>query len=159
MEIHAVREGNVVYSEQEPPMSNALWTLIDGAKKVADLCKMTEEMFPNGDQRERFVMLGLDARNCVVVWSLISIGTLSTSLVHPREVFRLAVATACASIIVVHNHPTGNINPSPQDNAVTLRLAQAGKILGITLLDSIVVNEAGDFWSYRENCRTELEVD
>lgn len=76
---------------------------------------------------------------------LISRGTLTGSLVHPREVFRPAIAEAAAGIFLVHNHPSGDPTPSPEDRAVTVQLAEAGRLLGIPVVDHVIV--AGDRWT------------
>ena len=91
----------------------------------------------------------LDARHHVLAFPEISRGTLSTSLVHPREVFRPAVISGAASIIVVHNHPSGDPTPSKEDEVVTRRLARAGEILGIPLIDHLVIGD-GRQVSFRE---------
>ena len=79
----------------------------------------------------------------------ISIGSLNTSLVHPREVFRPAIRKACASVILIHNHPSGDPTPSSEDIAVTRRLYEAGRLLGIEVLDHVVIGD-GRFVSFRE---------
>jgi DNA repair protein RadC len=80
---------------------------------------------------------------------IISVGTLNASVVHPREVFEPAVALRAAGLIVCHNHPSGELAPSESDCAITRRLAEAGKIMGIDLLDHIIVI-SGDFLSLKE---------
>ena len=80
----------------------------------------------------------------------VSIGTLSASLVHPREVFSPAIAHAAAAIVAVHNHPSGYPTPSSEDRDVTRRLQRAGELLGIPLADHVVVSAAG-FFSFREH--------
>lgn len=90
-------------------------------------------------KREHFVVLYLNARNQLIHKETISIGTLTASLVHPREVFYPAVEKFAVSIIVVHNHPSGNIEPSKEDLNLTRRLIDAGELLGIVVLDHIVV--------------------
>jgi DNA repair protein RadC len=80
---------------------------------------------------------------------MISQGTLTASLVHPREVFRPALRDAAAALVLVHNHPSGDPTPSAEDREVTARLASAGEILGVRVLDHIVVAERG-FCSLRE---------
>ena len=74
---------------------------------------------------------------------LISQGTLTASLVHPREVFRPALREAAAALVLVHNHPSGDPTPSPEDRAITARLDAAGRLLGIRVLDHVVVAERG----------------
>ena len=94
-------------------------------------------------------MILLDARHRVLRSEMISQGTLTASLVHPREVFRPALRDAAAALVLVHNHPSGDPTPSAEDREVTARLANAGEILGVRVLDHIVVAERG-FCSLRE---------
>ena len=101
-------------------------------------------------RKEHFVVLMLDGRNRVVGESQISQGTLTASLVHPREVFRPAVSAAAAAIVLVHNHPSGDPSPSAEDQRVTQRLVEAGEIVGIRVVDHVVVAEGG-FYSFQEN--------
>ncbi len=94
-------------------------------------------------KREHFVAFYLDTQNRLIEHNVISIGTLSTSLVHPREVFEPALRKSASSLIVAHNHPSGLLEPSPEDIDVTLRLKQAGEIIGIPLMDHVIVSEEG----------------
>lgn len=91
--------------------------------------------------REAFVLVLLDARHAVANAGVISVGTLNASLVHPREVFRAAVADGAAAIIVAHNHPSGNPKPSGDDLDLTKRLDKCGDLLGIALLDHLILTE------------------
>lgn len=91
------------------------------------------------DQKEHFWALGLNTRNKIVYVDLVSLGTLNSSLVHPRELFRLAVMRAVNSLIVAHNHPSGDPTPSQDDRDLTRRLVEAGHILGIEILDHIII--------------------
>ena len=93
-------------------------------------------------QVEEFHMLALDSQSQVLRDVLITRGLLNSSLVHPREVFRAAIAEAAAGIIVVHNHPSGDPTPSAEDRAVTRQLAEAGRLLDLPLYDHIII--AGD---------------
>jgi DNA repair protein RadC len=102
-----------------------------------------------GDAREHFVVLMLDARHRPIAYQVVSIGTATASLVHPREVFQAAVSIGAVAIIVAHNHPSGDPSPSREDREVTERLNRAGGVLGIRLLDSVVVADSG-FHSIRE---------
>lgn len=90
-------------------------------------------------QQEYFVCLTLDGTNRLIAKRVISIGTLTSSLVHPREVYADAITDRAASIIVAHNHPSGNLEPSQADRDVTERLREAGELLGISLLDHIII--------------------
>ena len=102
------------------------------------------------DQRkEYFVCLYLNARNQVIHKEVISIGSLSASIVHPREVFQVGVYHSAASIILAHNHPSGDVSPSKDDIDLTHRLREAGLIMGIEVLDHIII-AAGDFVSLKE---------
>ena len=100
-------------------------------------------------RQEHFLVILLDARHRVLRSEMISQGTLTASLVHPREVFRPALRDAAAALVLVHNHPSGDPTPSTEDREVTARLASAGEILGVRVLDHIVVAERG-FCSLRE---------
>ena len=88
---------------------------------------------------EEFAIVTLDTKHKVTGIVRITRGTLNASLVHPREVFRAAIAASAAAVFVVHNHPSGNPEPSPEDRAVTRRLQQAGEIIGINVLDHLIV--------------------
>ena len=92
-------------------------------------------------KQEYFVCLTLDGANRLIAKRVISIGTLTASLVHPREVFAEAITDRAASIVVAHNHPSGNLEPSSADRQVTERLRQAGMILGIEISDHIIITK------------------
>jgi len=99
--------------------------------------------------QERFFAVLLDGRQRVLGHEIVSQGTLTASLVHPREVFRPALRACAAALILVHNHPSGDPTPSAEDRDVTSRLARAGEILGVRVLDHVVVAERG-YCSLRE---------
>ena len=90
-------------------------------------------------KQEYFVCLTLDGANRLIAKRVISIGTLTSSLVHPREVFADAIADRAASIIVAHNHPSGSLNPSTDDLSITIRIKESGDILGVKLMWHIVI--------------------
>lgn len=92
-------------------------------------------------QQEYFICLTLDGANRLIAKRIITIGTLTSSLVHPREVFADAITDRAASIIVAHNHPSGNLDPSEADRQVTERLKDAGKLIGIELRDHLIVTQ------------------
>lgn len=96
-----------------------------------------------GKKKEHFMAVLLDTRNRLLKTVEISIGSLDTSLAHPREVFKEAISASAASVIVVHNHPSGDCTPSADDVELTKRLFSAGEIIGITLLDHIIVSDSG----------------
>ena len=97
-------------------------------------------------KKEHFVVLYLNARNQLIYKETISIGTLNASLVHPREVFKPAIENLAVSIIIAHNHPSGGTNPSEADIALTNRLLDAGRLMGIELRDSLIITN-NDFSS------------
>ncbi len=90
-------------------------------------------------KKEHFKIVMLDTKNQIIGIEDISIGSLNSSIVHPREVYKEAIARSSASIILVHNHPSGDPTPSKEDIAITRRLAEGGDILGIKVLDHIIV--------------------
>jgi len=92
-------------------------------------------------QKEHFVCLFLNTKNHIIGQETLSMGSLNASIVHPREVFRSAIKRSSASIICAHNHPSGDPTPSPEDIQLTARLAEAGEIIGIELLDHIVIGD------------------
>jgi DNA repair protein RadC len=106
----------------------------------ADVDRLLRGRIANLD-RENFVVVLLNTRNEVIETSTVSVGTLSASLVHPREVFKLAVRASAASVILAHNHPSGKVEPSKEDREVTRRLGEAAAILGIEVLDHIIVGD------------------
>ena len=90
-------------------------------------------------KKEHFVVFYLDSRSQEIKRDIISVGTLNESLVHPREVFEVAIKNNAAAIIVSHNHPSGNLEPSQDDFDITKKLVHASKILGIDLIDHVIV--------------------
>ena len=102
-------------------------------------------------EKEHFWVIGVNAKNAIKFIDMVSLGTLMSSLIHPREVYRLAVSKGVASIICGHNHPSGDPAPSRDDIAVTERLKKAGEILGINVLDHVIIgNDGGEFISLKE---------
>jgi len=89
--------------------------------------------------REHFIVLGLNTKNEILFKETVFIGSLNASIVHPRECFKHLIRRSCASAIVAHNHPSGDVAPSMEDVNVTKRLAEAGKMIGIEILDHIVI--------------------
>lgn len=100
-------------------------------------------------KQEHLVALYLDAKNQLIKYKTIFIGTLNSSIVHPREVFKDAVRYSAASVIIAHNHPSGDPSPSKEDYQVSRRIVEAGKIMGIEVLDHIVIGK-GVFTSIKE---------
>lgn len=100
------------------------------------------------EDRENFLVISLDTKNHINGINVISTGTLNSSLAHPREVFKMAILNNSNSIIIAHNHPSGDTEPSNEDIKVTDRLIECGKILGIEVLDHIIVGEG--YYSFKE---------
>ncbi len=94
-----------------------------------------------GKKREHFLTLLLDTRNRLIRVATISMGSLDSSVVHPREVFKEAISASAASVIFVHNHPSGDPEPSEDDIELTRRLVEAGRVLGIVVLDHVIVGD------------------
>lgn len=113
----------------------------------ADVLPLVNEI--RSKRQENFVVITLNGAGEVINVRTITVGTLNQSLVHPREVFADAILDRAASILCVHNHPSGSVNPSKQDIEVTIQLAKAGNILGIRLLDHIIVTNE-NFVSLKE---------
>ena len=101
-------------------------------------------------KKEHFYALLLDTKNRIIAEELISVGTLNTSLIHPREVFNPAIKASSNAVILVHNHPSGDCNPSKEDKDITKMLYHAGDILGIKVLDHIIIGK-DKYYSFKEN--------
>ena len=117
----------------------------DAGEKQKPMVKSPEDVVNivksqlKGRKKEHFLVLCLDTRNRVINCRPVSIGSLDTSIVHPREVFHEAVSASAASVVFVHNHPSGDPEPSKEDVELTKRLVKAGEIIGVDVLDHIVV--------------------
>jgi len=94
-----------------------------------------------GKKREHFMVILLDTRSRLIKVSQISVGSLDSSIVHPREVFKEAISASAASVILVHNHPSGDNNPSEDDIKLTKRLADTGELMGIEVMDHIIITD------------------
>jgi len=117
----------------------------DTGEKLKPVFKSPEDVVAvmrsklKGKKKEHFWVICLDTRNRLTHWRQVSIGSLDTSIVHPREVFKEAVSVSAASVIFAHNHPSGDPEPSKEDIELTKRLAKSGEIIGIDVLDHIIV--------------------
>jgi len=101
-------------------------------------------------KQEHLIVLYLDSANKIILKEVVFKGTLNSTTVHPREIFALALSYRAASIIIAHNHPTGNLKPSQEDIAVTKRLVETGLIMGIEILDHVIFS-ANNEWSFKAN--------
>jgi DNA repair protein RadC len=99
--------------------------------------------------REHFVIVMLSTKHKVIGIHTVSIGNLSASLVHPREVFKAAILSSAAVLILAHNHPSGEVTPSQEDKDMTSRLQECGELLGIKILDHVIVGDS--YYSFADN--------
>lgn len=116
-----------------------------------DAYKLIKNFLIDSD-REKFVVVCLDTKNQPVNISVVSIGSVNSAIVHPREVFKVAMLSNASKIICFHNHPSGNLKCSKEDENITNRLKECGEILGIELVDHIIVGDNNTYFSFKENC-------
>ncbi len=131
------------------------------AEKEVEYCKITGPQLAydalkdfHDKNKEHFLVLTLNSVNEVIAVRIVTIGLLNQSLVHPREVFWWAIKDNSAYIVLAHNHPSGNTNPSEEDLAITAKLVEASKIMGIDILDHIIFSKDG-YYSFREDGKLE----
>ena len=120
------------------PIKTAKDVFLYASEKLAD------------NKKEHFMVLHLDTRNKIIKDEIISIGTLNASIIHPREVFKSAIKESANSIILVHNHPSGDSEPSMEDREITEKLMEAGEILNIKVLDHVIIGK-DNYHSFKEN--------
>ena len=109
-------------------------------RSSGDIARLASEAgWYDGVPQERFIIIALDTKHRYLAHEIIGVGTVDSAIVHPRDVFRLAVLVNASAIVALHNHPSLDPTPSAEDRAVTRRLAKAAEIMGIDLLDSIVI--------------------
>jgi DNA repair protein RadC len=118
---------------------------IKTAKDVFEYC------FPklSGTDKEHFMILHLDTHNRVIKDEIVSVGALDSAIVHPREIFKSAIKESAYAIILVHNHPSGDPEPSEEDKTITERLFEAGELLGIKVLDHVIIGKK-NYYSFSE---------
>ena len=119
---------------------------VDCSHKLSEIAK---ELLADA-ATERFLVLFLDAKNRVQGFNEASVGSLSASIVHPRDTFRAAVIKGASAVMFVHNHPSGDPEPSSEDRECTKRLIRAGEILGIRVLDHIIIGD-DQYYSFADN--------
>lgn len=134
--IKMVRESSVLYNIRR----------ISESKDIVDLGKK----FLDELDREELIVACLNTKNEVNSVNVVSIGSLNNSVVHPREVFKAAILSNAASIVIIHNHPSGDVTPSKEDKEITLRIKESGIILGICLLDHIIIGN-DTYYSFKEH--------
>ncbi|MEA2036538.1 MAG: DNA repair protein RadC [Nanoarchaeota archaeon] len=125
------------------------------SQKYGKSIKSAKDVFEYSFQRllndkEYFMVLHLDSKNRVIKDETVSTGTLNNSLVHPREIFKSAIKENANSVILVHNHPSGDPTPSSEDKEITERLFDAGELLDIKVLDHVIIGK-GEYFSFKEN--------
>lgn len=134
--IKMIRESSILYKDRKVGSSNDAYNLLKEMLEYAD--------------REYLIVCCLDTKNQPTCINVVSIGTLNSSLVHPREVFKSAILSNAAGIIVAHNHPSGDPCASNEDINITNRLNEASKIMGINLIDHIIIGSEGNYCSLKE---------
>ena len=110
---------------------------ISSPKDVVELLRN----FLEGADREQFITCCMDTKNQPTSINIVSVGTINSSLVHPREVFKTAIISNASSVILSHNHPSGDVTPSKEDVDITKRIKECGRILGIELLDHVIIGD------------------
>jgi DNA repair protein RadC len=129
---------------REPTVLESLRTAVRKSSEAAELMR---PLFTDLD-REHFVVLMLDAQHRPIGVNIVSIGSLTASVVHARETFKPAILSNSAAVIVAHNHPSNSVEPSPEDIELSRRLREAGELLGIRVLDSIIIGAGSSFYSF-----------
>jgi len=115
-------------------------------RRITDARYVHEELYPYASRaQEHFILLTLDGASHIINTHVVFIGTLNQSLVHPREVFSLAISDRAAGIIIAHNHPSGTLEASRPDLAITQRLQEVARLVGIDLLDHVILSKEGYF--------------
>ena len=119
---------------------------LNAADKVYEVLKSVFFEVKGFDRdKEHFYVIGLTRRNTIKYIDLVSMGSLSATIAEPREIFRIAIHKAVSGIIIAHNHPSGNLEPSEVDKRLTHKIKEAGKILEIQLIDHVIFTEEGFF--------------
>lgn len=131
-----IRENSILYGNRR-------------IKSSDEAVGLVKEFLENSD-REKLIVCCLNTKNEPTNLSIVSVGSLNSSIVHPREVFKTAVVSNSASIIIAHNHPSGDTIPSKEDINITERIKKSGEILGIKLLDHLIIGD-GKYLSLKED--------
>ncbi|MDW5549927.1 RadC family protein [Methanosarcina sp.] len=144
MQVHGVGKAKAAQIAAVFELARRLETFVEEPKrKVCSPKDVYTLMYPKmrEQKKEKFITLCLDTKNQILREEVVSIGSLNASIVHPREVFKSALMESSASVIMVHNHPSGDPSPSREDIMVTEKMVEGGKILGIDVLDHIIIGE------------------
>lgn len=135
--VKLVTEGSVLYDARK----------ISSTSEAAGLGRL----FLEDADREQVIVCCLNTKNQPISMNVVSMGTLNSSLVHPREVFKTAILSNAASIILFHNHPSGDPEPSKEDITISKHIQEAGALMGIELLDHVIIGDANRYFSIKEN--------
>ncbi|WP_051355938.1 JAB domain-containing protein [Acetobacterium malicum] len=134
--LRMVKEGSILYDVRR----------VSSPSEAAGLGrKFLEEA-----DREQVIVCCLDTKNQPVSMNVVSLGTINSSLVHPREVFKTAILSNAASIILFHNHPSGDPEPSTEDINISKRIKEVGELVGIAMLDHVIIGSEDSFCSLKE---------
>ena len=136
LSLRLVREGSIHYQTRR----------ISSPKDAVGI----GQQFLEDADREQVIVCCLDTKNQPLSISVVSMGILNSSLIHPREIFKTAILTNAASIMLFHNHPSGDPEPSNEDLSITQRIKEAGVLMGIELLDHIIIGTEGRYCSLKE---------
>ena len=148
MKIHGIKSGKAVQIVACFELARRLETFDGQSKfKINSPEDVYRRLYPTMRElkKEHFIELCLDTKNQVLREDTISIGSLNANVVHPREVFRTALMESASSIIVSHNHPSGDPTPSREDIEITKKLVETGKIMGISVLDHVIIGDGKHF--------------
>jgi len=129
-------------------ISDETLTCVCSADEAYNLCKKDCESY----DREHFLALHLNNRNQLMAIETVAIGTTNRAIVNPKDVFKSALLNNTQAMIFIHNHPSGTIEPSPEDNNLTLKLMRAASLFGISVLDHLIIGDGG-YYSYAEQGR------
>ncbi|AKB11929.1 DNA replication and repair protein RadC [Methanosarcina thermophila] len=143
-QVHGVGKAKAAQIAAVFELARRLETFVEEPKrKICSPKDVYVLMYPKmrEQKKEKFITLCLDTKNQVLKEEVVSIGSLNASIVHPREVFKSALMESSASVIIVHNHPSGDPSPSREDIMVTEKLVEGGKLLGIDVLDHIIIGD------------------
>lgn len=136
LSLKLVREGSILYQTRR----------ISSPKDAVGI----GQQFLEDADREQVIVCCLDTKNQPLSISVVSMGILNSSLIHPREIFKTAILTNAASLILYHNHPSGETEPSKEDINITKRIKEAGVLMGIELIDHIIIGSEGRYLSLKE---------
>lgn len=113
-----------------------------------EVAEVLREYYATAD-REQFVVMCLNSKNKLICINVVSVGSIMSSMAHPREIFKPAILSNAAAVIVAHNHPSGDTTPSGEDKSLTDNVVKAGVILGIPVLDHIIIGD--NYYSFKEH--------